>query len=406
MPRHPHVAASSQGLSDRIYSALADRARRMPGPVYALHVGDTWRAPPEAARDEARDAADRPGAWNYSPIQGEPLLLDAIRARLEGHCGVSVDPGCVQVMPGATAGLAIVASALLEPGDEVLLPSPFWPLIRGIVRGRGAVPVEIPLFTRLSEPGLDVESLLEERVTPRTTAIYVNSPHNPTGRVLSEAAVGAVARVAGRHDLWVIADEAYEDLAYGPRPAPIWRRPDLAGRTVAMHTLSKSYAMAGARIGYAHGAPAAMAAVRGVQAFDSYCAARPMQLAGARALREGAAWLEEARRAYLEAGRAAAAVAGVPSPDAGTFLFFDVSPFLRPGEALEAFLERCLEAGVLLTPGTACGRDYATWVRLCFTAVPPPDLALALERLSGVLRAGGAGAGGRPAAAGPRPGAG
>jgi N-succinyldiaminopimelate aminotransferase len=388
MPRHPLVAATSQGLSDRVYSALADRARRMPGPVFPLHVGDTWLQPPDAARDEARDCAHRPRSWNYSPIQGEPVLLDAIRARVRARHGAELDPECLQVMPGATTGLAVAVAALLEPGDELLLPSPFWPLIRGIARGRGCVPVEVPFFTRLSEPGFDAERILEEKVTPRTAAIYVNTPHNPTGRVLPGAAVEAIAQVARRHDLWVISDEAYEDLAYGTAPAPLWRRGDLEDRTVAMHTLSKSFALAGARIGYAHGPAGAMQAVRGVQAFDSYCAARPMQLAAARALAGGEAWLAGARRLYAEAGRAAAEAAGVPAPEAGTFLFLDVAPSLRPGEGLDGFLERCLAAGVLVTPGPACGQHFATWVRLCFTAVPPDDLRQALERLGTVLRPG------------------
>ena len=386
MPRHPHPASTSQGLSDRVYSALAERARGRGAPVFPLHVGDTWLAPPDAARDEARDCAHRPRTWNYSPIQGEPVLLDAIRARVRARHGTELDPECLQVMPGATTGLAVAVAALLEPGEELLLPSPFWPLIRGIARGRGCVPVEVPFFTRLGEAGFDPERALEAAVGPRTAAIYVNTPHNPTGRVLPPAALDAVARVARRHDLWVIADEAYEDLAYGEPPVPLWLRPDLAGRTVAMHTLSKSHALAGARIGYAHGPPPAMAAVRGVQAFDSYCAARPMQLAAARALAGGDAWQAEARRLYAAAGRAAAAAAGVAAPEAGTFLFLDVSGALRPGEGLDGFLERCLDAGVLVTPGPACGRDFATWVRLCFTAVPPADLDRALERLAPLLR--------------------
>jgi N-succinyldiaminopimelate aminotransferase len=152
-----------------------------------------------------------------------------------------------------------------------------------------------------------------------------------------------------------------------------------------MHTLSKSYALAGARIGYAHGPPAAMQAVRGVQAFNTYCAARPMQLGAARALAEGGGWLAETRRAYAAAARAAAEAVGVPAPESGTFLFFDATPHLAPGEGLDGFLERCLAAGVLLTPGAASGRDYATWVRLCFTAVPPDALRDALSRLGGVL---------------------
>ncbi len=385
MPRHPRVAATSQGLSDRVYSALADRARHMAGPVYPLHVGDTWLEPLPAARAEAQRTADHPRLHNYSPIQGEPALLEAIRRRLAERHGVRLDPECLQVMPGATAGLHLVVQALLEPGDEMLLPSPFWPLIRGIAASGGVRPIEVPFFTRLGEPGFDPEAELERRVTPRTSAVYVNTPHNPTGRVLPDAVVQAIGRVAARHALWVISDEAYEDLAYVPTPGPVWLREDLAGRTVATHTFSKSYALAGARVGYTHGPAEAMAAIRGVQAFDNYCAARPMQLAAARALAEGAEWLAEARLAYAAAGRSAASAVGIAAPEAGTFLFFDAARFFRPGERLDGFLERCLESGVLLTPGPATGRDYGTWVRLCYTAVPPRDLASALERLAGVL---------------------
>jgi N-succinyldiaminopimelate aminotransferase len=386
MPRHPRLAPTALGLSDRVYSALALKARGRPGPVFPLHVGDTYLDPPAGARAEDQRTADHPRLHNYAPVQGEPVLLAAIRRRLAARHGAELDPECVQVMPGATAGLTAVAAALLEPGDEVILPSPFWPLIRGILASRGCTPVEVPLFTRLDEPGFDAEAALEAAVTPRTAALYVNTPHNPTGRVLRPALADAIARVAARHDLWVLADEAYEELAYAPAAPPLWRREDLRERTVAVHTLSKSYALAGARVGFAHGPGDAMRAIRGVQTFTSYCAARPMQLAAARALDEGDAWLAAAREAYRAAGAAAAAAVGVAAPEAGTFLVLDAAPYFTRGEGLEGFLERCLDAGVLLTPGAAIGRDFGTWVRLCFTAVPPAELSEALARLSGVLR--------------------
>jgi N-succinyldiaminopimelate aminotransferase len=387
MPRHPSVSATTSDLSDRVYSALARRARAMPGPVYPLHVGDTWLEPLPEARAEAQRTAEHPRLHNYAPVQGEPILLDAIRARLAARAGRKIDPECIQVMPGATAGLATVVAALLEPGEEMLLPSPFWPLVRGMVASRGCVPVEVPFYTRLHEPGFDPEEALERAVTPRTAALYLNSPNNPTGRILRDETASAVARVARRHDLWVLTDEAYEDLVHGAPGRPLWLHRDLAGRAVATHTVSKSYALAGARVGWTHGPPEAMEAIRAVQTFTQYCAARPMQLAAARAIAGGEGWLADARRAYGEAGRRAAAAVGIPAPEAGTFLFFDAAPFFHPGEGLGGFLERCLEAGVLLTPGPACGRDFGTWVRLCFTAVRPDDLARALERLSGALRA-------------------
>ncbi len=383
MPRHPQCSPTTRGLSHRVYSALAGRARAEP--VYPLHVGDTWLDPPSCARAEAQRSAEHPRLHAYAPVQGDPLLLGAVRRRLAGRDGLAIDPECLQIMPGATTGLAVVVAALLDPGEELLLPSPFWPLIRGIAVSRGCAPIEIPFFTRLGDPGFDPEAELERRVTPRTAAVYLNDPNNPTGRILPAPVVEAIGRVAERHGLWILADAAYEDLVHAGSYRPFWLRGDLAERTVVMHTLSKSYALAGARVGYAHGPPGAMEAVRGLQTFLAYCAARPMQIAAARALDEGDAWLAGARRCYAEAGRAAAEAVGAPAPEAGTFLFFDAARFFRPGEALDGFLARCAEAGVLLTPGTATGRDFGSFVRLCFTAVPPQELSVALGRLREVL---------------------
>ncbi|MCC6875723.1 MAG: aminotransferase class I/II-fold pyridoxal phosphate-dependent enzyme, partial [Sandaracinaceae bacterium] len=127
--------------------------------------------------------------------------------------------------------------------------------------------------------------------------------------------------------------------------------------------------------------------------FSTYCAPRPMQLGAARALREGGAWLERARRLYRDAAMRTAEALGLEEPEGGTFVFFDVRPHLGPqvgqqvgeGQSSLAFLERALEQGVLLTPGSASGRDYEGWVRLCFTSVPPEELAQALARLRPLL---------------------
>jgi len=387
VPRAPRTSPHAASLSDRVYSALVEKARHLPGPIFPLHVGDTYRPPPEGARAEDQRAADHPRLHAYAPVGGEPALLEALRRRLAARHGLSLGDGQLQVMPGATGAFATILAALLDPGEELLLPSPFWPLIRGIATSRGCRAVEVPFWTRLGEPGFDAEAALERAVTPRTAAIYVNDPHNPTGRLLDVATQDAIARVARRHDLWVLADGAYDDLVYAPRARPSWLREELADRTVVTATVSKSYALAGARIGWTFGPPGAMAAIRGVQTFMHYCAARPMQLAAARALEGGEAWLAEARTEYAAAGRAAAAVFGVPPPEAGTFLFVDAAPWLAPGEPLEGLLDRLLAAGVLVTPGSACGKDFPTSIRLCFTAVPPAELAEALGRIARVIQA-------------------
>lgn len=390
MPRFPAISRTSETLSDRVYSVLAQKARGRPGPMYPLHVGDTYREPLLSARAESQRSADFSRLHNYAPVQGEPSLLDAIVDDVRARTGITLDREGLQVVAGATSGFTVASVSLLDPGDEVIVLAPFWPLIRGIVASRGATAVEVPFWTRLGEPGFDAEAVIEAAIGPRTAAIYVNAPNNPTGAVLTPAIEDAIARLAHRHDLWVLSDEAYDMLDYreGTARRPLWAREDLRARTIAAHTLSKSHGLAGARVGWVHGPQEAMTSIRGVQTFQVYCAPRPMQLGAVRALREGGPWVEETRRLYAEAAKKAAAAVGVPAPVSGTFVFFDAAPHLHPGEPLIGFLERCMEAGVLLTPGAAAGRHYEKWVRLCFTSVPPADLDDALARLSGVLQSG------------------
>jgi N-succinyldiaminopimelate aminotransferase len=348
-------------------------------------VGDTYLEPLPAARAEAQRSEERARLHNYAPVQGEPELIDAILQKVQRRSGVALDRACVQVMSGATAGIGVVCSALLEPGDELLLPAPFWPLIRGAARLRGARVVEVPFYTELERADFDPIAALEAAITPRTVAIYLNSPHNPTGVVLPPAIVSRLIELVLSHDLWVLTDEVYEDIWYDQPPESIWTRPELRGRVIVTHSVSKAYGLAGARVGFTHGPPDIMQVIRGVQTFYSYCAPRPMQLGAARALRDGEAWLANARGLYKAAARAAAETLGLPMPQGGTFLFFDAGKHLRDGESPAGFLERCLDHGVMLTPGSASGRDFERWVRLCYTAVPPAELDMALAGLRSVL---------------------
>src|SRR6185312_16507422 len=136
---------------------------------------------------------------------------------------------------------------------------------------------------------------------------------------------------------------------------------------------------------YTHGPSDVMDTIRGVQTFYSYCAPRPMQFAAACALEQGDAWLAQMRATYASAARASAQALEQRAPTGGTFLFFDVKPFMKRSDDLTSVLERCADAGVVLTPGTACGTDFGTWARLCFTTVPEADLHEALRRLRAVL---------------------
>ncbi|MCA9603890.1 MAG: pyridoxal phosphate-dependent aminotransferase, partial [Myxococcales bacterium] len=332
VPRFPRVSPTSEGLSSAVFSSLLERARASGKHVYPLHVGDTYLAPVFEAQAEAQRAAEIPRLHNYPGVHGVPELLRALAARISARGDRPIDVGQVQVVAGATSGLSVLFQTVLDPGDEVLLLAPYWPLVRGIVASRGGVPVEVPFFDRVGAEGFDAEAALEAAVSPRTVALYVNSPHNPTGHVLDRSTMDALARVATRHNLWIVSDEAYEDFWYTEtRPEPVWNHPGLRERTVAAHTFSKGYGLAGGRVGYLHGPGEIIAKLRSVHTFQAYCAPHPMQWSALRALEHGDAWIAKARSAYAEAGRRAAAALGVPAPAGGTFIFFDARPYLRSG---------------------------------------------------------------------------
>jgi N-succinyldiaminopimelate aminotransferase len=386
MPRFPHHSKSAEGLSDRVFGHLMQRAQERGIKVFPLHVGDTYREPLEAARAEAQRTMDRPRLHNYSPVQGEPELLEAIKGKIARRHGVQLQTDNIQVMSGATAGLGVIATALLAPGDEMLLPSPFWPLVRGVCRFRGAVAVEVPLFTRLNEPGFDPIAALEAALTEKTAALYINSPHNPTGATLSVPVLERMVAFARQHNLWLFTDEVYEDIYFeGQAPRSIWTLPGAAERSIVTHSVSKAYGLAGARVGFTHGPREAMQVIRGVQTFYTYCAPRPLQIGAAAALSQGDSWLAEARAEYGAAARATAEALGTPVPSGGTFLFFDLRPHLRAGETPMQLLERCVDNGVMLTPGSASGEAFDGWARVCFTSVAPAELAQALAQLKATL---------------------
>lgn len=365
--RIAHTMAPLQG---DVFSDLEARARAADGPFFPLHYGDAWLDP----MDAAYETLPRDGLFQYAPPCGVPAFLDIATRRLFEKTGVRRAPEQLLAVSGATSGIRDAVQALVNPGDEVLLPAPFWPLVRGTIWARGATPVEVPFFDRLTHADFDPEQALESAMTEKTRMLYLNTPHNPTGTVLREDVLACVARVAARHDLWVLADEVYEEVYFTDTPPPpSWSRSDLIDRTVAVHSMSKAYAMAGARVGFAHGPADAIGAMRTIHTYQDFGPAKAQQLLAAGVLREGEGWMAETRRVYAEAASRVSRGLGIPPIQGGTFAFAK----LPAGN--DDFLERCADHGVLLTPGRVCGRDYADWFRLSFTVVPPAALQDALD---------------------------
>jgi len=377
MPRAPATAPSVAAMPGAVYSPYALRAAREGLAVHPLHVGDTWMEPCEGARMQDLRVEELPGLHRYVETRGIVPLIDALVEREKAR-GRPCERDRVLVGAGATGQLATVVGALIEPGEEVLILAPFWPLIRGIVQAARGVPVEVPFYDRVDSAEAAVEAV-RARISERSSVLYVSTPSNPTGVVLPEAWLAALAELAAEHDLWLLSDEVYEEFVYeGEHVSLAGLAPE---RSVAFHSFSKTYGMAGNRVGWCTGPAAVLAEAHKLGTHSFYHAPTAGQWAALRALECGDDWIAHARAEYRRAGRGAAEALGLPAPAGSTFLFVDAAPRLDE-RGLDGLLADCFEDGVLVAPGRSCGEAYGDWVRLCYTAEPPEAVAEAMRRLA------------------------
>ncbi len=382
MPRAPHFSPGLSAIGGSVFSALAHRLATYRGEIYPLHVGDTWLEPVDGCRMEDLLAADNPDMHRYSPPRGLRLLSEAIAERSQRRTGVATDARDVLVTAGATGGLGAVMGAILEPGDEVLVLAPYWPLILGIVRCFHAEPVIVPIFGEGTTASAIV-TRLAQALSPRTAALYVSTPNNPTGRVLPREWLEAIVEFARRERLWVASDEVYEDYVY--RGEHVWCRALAPELTFSVHSFSKAFGMAGNRCGYVIGPTSAMDELCKISTHSCYATPTASQLVALRALDgRGDRWIDDVRERYRAVGEAAAVALGLAPPEGGTFLFADASAALDE-RGLTGFLADCADRGLFLAPGPSFG-PFPTHVRLCFTSAPPEvigrGVAVLAERLA------------------------
>src|SRR5881275_2954231 len=279
-----------------VYSR-AKELERQGRSIIHLELGEPDFHPAAPVVDALRSAVAA-GRDRYCSTRGLPALAEAIADYLKRTRGVAATGEQVLVAPGCKMALSLAMMALVEPGDEVLLPDPSFPIYPSFTRGLGATPVAFGLEEKNKfQPDVDE---IAQKVTPRTTMLIFNSPNNPTGTVFSDAAMEKLAVLARKHDLWVVSDEIYARILFGGEYKSIWALPGMAERTVIIDGFSKSFAMTGWRLGYAVG-PAEVIDAMDLLVLNTFtCAAEFTQVAAIEALgdRTGAvdAMVEEYRK--------------------------------------------------------------------------------------------------------------
>lgn len=361
--------------------ALEAQGRR----IIHLEIGEPdFDTPPHIV--EAASEALRVGRTHYVPAPGIPALREAVTAFLERTGRLKTSPDRVIIAPGAKPFMFFTIAALCQQGDEVLLPSPGFPMYESITTFSGAKAVPVPLREE-NQFRVDPDEL-RALVSERTKLVILNSPHNPCGSALTEEDCRAIAEVAIEHDLTVLSDEVYWAIRYGTRHASVLDVPGMAERTILLDGWSKTFAMTGWRLGFAVFPPALVEPITRLIINSVSCTSAFSQYACIAAL-EGP-W-EPVDRMVAELRRRRDVIVGglnrIPGisclePHGAFYVFPSVKALGVPAKQVEAHLLD--KAGVAALSGTAFGKHGAGYLRFSY-ANSVERILEALDAIEAVL---------------------
>jgi aminotransferase len=350
--------------------------------VISLGIGEPDFSTPKEICDQAlRDAIG--GATHYTQSQGDPELIKAIQQYLHNRLGEDFSTSQIVVTTGGIGGLSSFFRTVLDPGDEVLLPEPYFPPYRHLIEWVGAKAVHVQ--TSFENGFTPTPEALEAAITPSSKVLLLNSPNNPTGAVIPAETLHNIARIALERDLLVLSDEVYDRLLFdGAAHESIRTRSGMRERTVVVHSLSKSFAMTGWRIGYAFGPEWIIESMIKVVSSCTSCAPSVSQRAAIAALRLDETIINtmvaEFRARRNQAYEALKDLSGVRvHKPAGTFYIFpDIS--LITNNSSQFALDLLKEEQVVVVPGETFGPSGKGCVRLALT-VNRERLSMAMERI-------------------------
>jgi len=306
--------------------------------------------------------------------------------------GLTIDPAQVIAAPGCTGALSLVVTTLFNPGDEVVVITPSWPLILGILRSQAVVDLQVPIAAEAwpEQESSQFSQRLQAVLTPRTRGIYFCDPNNPVGFVWPHGHIEAVSEIVKEHKLWLITDIVYKDLILDDATwhvPSLAQDPELSSQLVLTGSFSKSHLLAGHRAGFIIAPPEIARLTGKVVTYASYHASTSAQEMAVAALTVGAA---ETRRVCSSYADGLAAVEPQLSglfhhPSAGAFVFVDLRGLVADATAAMDLLVRCIDHGIALAPGVVFGDDFSRFARLCYTATPPAQVHQGTHRLAQVL---------------------
>src|SRR5882672_7211145 len=371
-----------------IVAVVGDMIRQVPGTI-SLGQGIVHYGPPQAAIDAARAALTDPRTHEYQSGEGLPALVERLASKLRDENGIDVTRGRrIMVTAGANMAFIHALLAVTEPGDDVILPVPFYFNHEMAIQMAGCTPIRVPTDARYQ---IDLDAI-RKAVTPRTRAIVTVSPNNPTGAVYPEQALREVNRLCQERGLYHISDEVYEYFTYGgARHASPGSFDGAQAHSISLYSLSKAYGFAGWRIGYmVYPAPLADAVAK-VQDTVLVCPPVISQIAAVAAMDVGPAYcrlhlrpLADIRDIVMSELRSLEPLCIVPPADGAFYCFLRVDLDLDPMRVAERLIR---EHRVAVIPGTAFGITDGCYFRVAYGALQKETVAEGIGRLVNGLRA-------------------
>lgn len=382
--RYAKITERLEGLgSDKWAVHIEGKAREAKGDkLIFLSIGEPDAAVPEAIMDVANRQM-RAGRTRYSNGRGEPEILRALSNMYSGRTGRHVSPSQFLFLPGTQTALYVAFMGIIDIGDEVLLPDPYYATYEGVIAAAGGVAVPV-----LADPdrGFHLSAAdLAKKITPKTRALLLNTPGNPTGTVFTADEIKAIGALCRKHDLWIVSDEVYATLTYGNT---VFVSPfddaELEERTVVVSSVSKSHAMPGFRCGWIAASeefceyvlPLSETILFGSQPFLEDAAAFALQTHFPEVDAMKVSYEKRARA--LIAGLNGASTVSARMPEGGMFVMVDVR---KTGLSGDQFARRLLaEEAVVTMPGESFGTGGAGHLRVALT-VDESQVAEAAKRI-------------------------
>lgn len=389
MPKFPALSSRVDQITGSVFEKYRAKIAAQGDHLVKLHIGDTYLStkyplPLDPAFSEKhRDNNRYPNTFGIDPLR--EVLVEKLQT--DNHLAAGKEH--ILVTNGATNALSISVMALVESGEEVLILTPAWPFFFGMVKLAGGQIIEVPFYTRLfTHPEMDIQAYLQRYLTPRTVLLYVNTPNNPSGKVLNEEHLRQIAEFARTHNLWIISDEAYDGLTFDALPhISVASFPEMFEQTLSIFTFSKSFMFAGLRLGYVVTNEAVAKNLNKIMVHQLYSPSTLAQQMMVEPVKTRRQWLPAVREHYQELRDLFVEKLNIDfyKPEGTYFVFFPAEKYLPKGQDYWQLIEACLDNGVSVAPGDSFGKNFTKWIRLCFTGESPERLTMGIQRLNRIF---------------------